>query len=82
MSDCLLQLTFTEQTDDPDVDWLEEDDMDHLTKAKLLSIKICTNRCLSQADAVSAQEISSPVLKMLWTLIENGGSPVVDSQER
>ncbi|KDQ08190.1 hypothetical protein BOTBODRAFT_118968 [Botryobasidium botryosum FD-172 SS1] len=57
-----------------DADWVEDHELSAAARAKVLSLKICTNRCLAQAKSESTLDIAAPVLKMLWTLLENSGS--------
>ncbi|KAG9013484.1 hypothetical protein FRB94_002559 [Tulasnella sp. JGI-2019a] len=65
----------------PEPDWLDDDNLDVLTSAKLLSIKICTNRCISHANASTAHDVVMPVLRMLWALLEHGGSTTAGSDD-
>ncbi|KAG8937052.1 hypothetical protein FRC02_008159 [Tulasnella sp. 418] len=60
--------------EDGEDEWGDLDQLGALTKAKLLSIKICANRCLSNASAPTAIDMSTPVFRMLWNLLENSGS--------
>jgi len=60
--------------ENPD-EWGEDDyEIPPRTKAKLLAVKICRNRCLVHAKSESALDVAAPVLKMLVTLLANGGS--------
>lgn len=43
------------------------------TRARLLSIKILTNRCLAYAKTDSAAKVSKPVLDLLWPLLQQFG---------
>ncbi|BGP10818.1 Sister chromatid cohesion protein pds5 [Rhodotorula toruloides] len=57
------------------------------TRARLLSIKILTNRCLAYAKTDSAAKVSKPVLDLLWPLLQQFGggdaySPPVASHIR
>jgi sister-chromatid-cohesion protein PDS5 len=59
---------------DDDEEWAEDDDVSPSQRAKVLSLKVCRNRCLVHASSHTALEISEPVLKMLATLLEHSGS--------
>lgn len=64
---------------DGDVDeWAEEDSLPALAKAKVLTLKVCRHRCLAHAESESAIDVANPVLKLLVTLLENGGAPSED----
>ncbi|KAG8890975.1 hypothetical protein FRB98_002995 [Tulasnella sp. 332] len=67
--------------DAPESDWLHDDQLDTLTRAKLISIKICVNRCLSHVNASTSHDVAMPFLKMLWTLLEHGGSTTANSDD-
>jgi sister-chromatid-cohesion protein PDS5 len=43
--------------------------MDPLTQARVLAVKILTNRCLAFADTDSATQVAEPVFQLLWPLI-------------
>jgi sister chromatid cohesion protein PDS5 len=57
-----------------EVEWMDEDALPPLAKAKILSLKVCRRRCLVHAQTESALDIAKPVLKMFLTLLENRGS--------
>jgi sister chromatid cohesion protein PDS5 len=57
-----------------DDEWIEKDNMSPLLRAKLLSLKVCRNRCLAHAESDIALDIATPVLKMFITLLEQSGS--------
>ncbi|KAF8582552.1 ARM repeat-containing protein [Ramaria rubella] len=68
--------------DDDDVEeWAPDDEVSWLTKARLLTIKICRNRCLTHGNSDSAADVGTPVIKMLFTLLANGGSMVEDNHD-
>lgn len=62
-------------------EWALDDEVSWNLKAKILSLKVCRNRCLAHASSDAAAEISSPVLKMLTTLLDNNGSFKADAAE-
>ncbi|SGY76821.1 BQ5605_C005g03519 [Microbotryum silenes-dioicae] len=53
-----------------DLNWVEDDQLDPLAKARLLVVKLFTNRCLAYADTDSAEQFAQPVFKMLWPLLQ------------
>lgn len=63
---------------DDDEEWIEDDDLSPIIKAKILTLKVCRNRSLAHASSDTAVEISKPVLKMFATLLENSGSLSAD----
>ncbi|TDL19619.1 ARM repeat-containing protein [Rickenella mellea] len=67
--------------DDDEVEWAEEDALPPLARAKILSLKVCRRRCLAHAQTEDALEIASPVLKMFFTLLANGGSIKEDADD-
>ncbi|KAF9482670.1 hypothetical protein BDN70DRAFT_399452 [Pholiota conissans] len=60
--------------EDPDIDWIENEDVDETLRAKLLALKVCRNRCLAHAESPQALEIATPVLRLLATLAEHEGT--------
>lgn len=60
-----------DEGEDP-ITWIEDDDMEDLTRARLLAIKILTNRCLAYAETDSATQVSVPVFELLWPLVSQG----------
>ncbi|KAF9226311.1 hypothetical protein BS17DRAFT_794477 [Gyrodon lividus] len=59
---------------DVDEDWVEDDDVAPIEKARILALKVCRNRCLAHASTETALEVATPVLKMFSTLLEHSGS--------
>lgn len=62
-------------------EWVENDNMSDDLRAKLLSLKVCRNRCLAHAASDVAEDIATPVLKMFTTLLEHSGSLKEDSED-
>ena len=56
------------------MEWVEEDDVSDDLRRKLLSLKVCRNRCLAHATSDQALEIATPVMKLLVMLVEYDGS--------
>jgi len=53
---------------------VDDDDVSDDLRRKLLSLKVCRNRCLAHVTSEQALEIATPVLKLLVTLVEYDGS--------
>ncbi|KAJ7160887.1 armadillo-type protein [Mycena filopes] len=66
---------------DTEEEWADDSEVSDNLRAKILAIKVFRNRSLSHAAADNALEMATPVLKMLATLLDNGGSFVADSGE-
>ncbi|KAJ6631101.1 armadillo-type protein [Mycena sp. CBHHK59/15] len=66
---------------DTEEEWVVESDVSDNLRAKILALKVCRNRSLAHASEENALEIATPVLKMLATLLEHGGSFIADSGE-
>lgn len=67
---------------DVDDDWVEDDDMPPIQKARILALKVCRNRCIANAPAETALELATPALKMFSTLLEHSGSFSADAPDR
>ncbi|EIN08867.1 hypothetical protein PUNSTDRAFT_67344 [Punctularia strigosozonata HHB-11173 SS5] len=65
-----------------DAEWMEDSQLPPQLQAKLLSMKLCRNRCLAHASSDNALEIATPVLKMFITVISNGGSFTAESDDK
>ncbi|KAG8216411.1 hypothetical protein J3R82DRAFT_6516 [Butyriboletus roseoflavus] len=66
---------------DVDDDWVEDDNMMPMQKARILALKVCRNRCLANASAETALELATPALKMFSTLLEHSGSFSADAPD-
>ncbi|CAK5272282.1 unnamed protein product [Mycena citricolor] len=64
-----------------DEEWAEEAEVTDNLRAKILALKVCRNRSLAHAKSDKAVEMATPVLKMLATILELGGSLVPDADE-
>ena len=62
-------------------EWAENDDISLACKAKVLSLKVCRNRCIAHATAETGLEISKPVVRMLATILHNRGSLTAESND-
>ncbi|KAJ7695426.1 cohesin-associated protein Pds5 [Mycena rosella] len=66
---------------DTEEEWADESEVSDNLRAKILALKVCRNRSLAHASSENALEIATPVLKMLATLLEHGGSFIAESGE-
>lgn len=57
-----------------DEEWVENAMMSSELRAKVTSLKVFRRRCHAQAETENALDIARPVLKMLLTLLQFGGS--------
>ena len=60
--------------DEDDLQWGDEDAVPLLGKAKVASLKVLCRRCLTHSETENAIHIAKPVLNMLFTVVDNGGS--------
>lgn len=58
---------------DEDEEWIDEDNLPALARAKVLALKLCRHRCLVYAKSDTALEITTPVLRMLFAFLELQG---------
>ncbi|QRV81905.1 sister chromatid cohesion protein [Ceratobasidium sp. AG-Ba] len=61
-------------TEDNDEEWAEDSQLNATGKAKILALKVMHNRCLAHAESDAAMDISAPVFKLLFSILDNGGS--------
>ncbi|KAG8711503.1 hypothetical protein FRC11_002628, partial [Ceratobasidium sp. 423] len=61
-------------TDDADEEWVEDSQLNATGKAKLLALKVMHNRCLAHVNSDAALDISQPVFKLLFTILEHSGA--------
>ena len=59
---------------DTDIEWIEDENVWPELQVKILSLKVCRNRCLVHASSEKPLEVASPVLKMLVTILKQDGS--------
>jgi sister-chromatid-cohesion protein PDS5 len=67
---------------DSDVEWFEDNEVPPELTAKVLCLKVCRNRSLAHASSDTAVDISTPVLKMLTSLIDNNGAFSAESGDK
>lgn len=61
-------------TEDADEEWVEDSQLNGIGKAKILALKVMHNRCLAHAESDAALDISQPVFKMLFAILEHSGA--------
>ncbi|KAF8755429.1 Cohesin-associated protein pds5 [Rhizoctonia solani] len=71
-------------TDDADEEWVEDNQLNAIGKAKLLALKVMHNRCLAHVNSDAALDVSQPVFKLLFAILEHGGAvnPSIDYDSR
>lgn len=73
------------QDDDEDMDaendWVNDDDIPPILRARIQALKVCRNRCIAHASSPNAIDIAMPALKMFTTLIQHSGSFKVDARD-
>ncbi|KAF8978961.1 hypothetical protein BGZ46_005971 [Entomortierella lignicola] len=60
---------------EPEVDWVEKEDLDEYSLSKIMGLKVLVNRAivLAESDPELAQEAIRPVFRLLWALINQDG---------
>ncbi|THH15253.1 hypothetical protein EW146_g5196 [Bondarzewia mesenterica] len=66
---------------DDESEWTDNDVLSPALRAKIISLKVCRNRCLAHASSDTAIDIATPVLKMFITLLEYRGSLSLGSND-
>lgn len=66
---------------DTEEEWVEDEAMAPLLRAKVYALKVCRNRCLAHASSETAVEIARPVLKMFIAVLQNAGSLTAEAQD-
>ncbi|KAG8706723.1 hypothetical protein FRC08_000895 [Ceratobasidium sp. 394] len=61
-------------TEENDEEWAEDSQLNGTGKAKILALKVMHNRCLAHAESDAALDMSAPVFKLLFSILDNGGS--------
>ncbi|KAF9170234.1 hypothetical protein BGX20_009239 [Mortierella sp. AD010] len=66
---------------EPEVEWVEKEDLDEYSLSKIMGLKVLVNRAivLAESDPVLAQDAVRPVFKLLWALINQNGE-IVDEK--
>ncbi|KAI0280430.1 armadillo-type protein [Russula aff. rugulosa BPL654] len=66
---------------DVDAEWIEKSDVPPSLSKKIKALKVCRNRCLAHATSDAALDIATPVLRMLFALLEHGGSLQAENED-
>lgn len=66
---------------DVDAEWIEKSDVPPSLSKKIKALKVCRNRCLVHAASDAALDIATPVLRMLFALLEHGGSLQAENED-
>ncbi len=66
---------------DVDSEWVERSDVPPSLNKKIKALKVCRNRCLAHATSDTALDIATPVLRMLFALLEHGGSLKAENED-
>ncbi|KIM42318.1 hypothetical protein M413DRAFT_444743 [Hebeloma cylindrosporum] len=79
----ILMLPSPPDPEDPnqEIEWVEDANISDDLRRKLLSLKVCRNRCLAHATSEQALEIATPVLRLLTRLVECDGTLNPETEE-
>lgn len=57
---------------DDDAEWLDDEELDDLTRSRVLAIKTLVNRCIAYAGEATelVKQQSEPVFRLLWSLLK------------
>jgi sister-chromatid-cohesion protein PDS5 len=66
---------------DVDAEWIEKSNIPPSLSKKIKALKVCRNRCLAHATSDAALDIATPVLRMLFALLEHGGSLQAENED-
>ncbi|KAH9985602.1 armadillo-type protein [Russula vinacea] len=86
MNFVVKQILMTPSLRDPDemdidAEWVEESDVPPSLSKKIIALKVCRNRCLAHATSDAALDIATPVIRMLFALLEQGGSLRAENED-
>ena len=54
-------------------EWIDETELTPRARAKLVSLKLCANRCVSHAKTEAATTTAAPVINLLLTILTKRG---------
>ncbi|KAF9068921.1 armadillo-type protein [Rhodocollybia butyracea] len=60
--------------EDDGEEWAEDDEISNNLKARIVALKVLRYRTISHANSKNAVDISTPVFRMLATILDHGGS--------
>jgi sister-chromatid-cohesion protein PDS5 len=63
----------TSVQDDSQEEWVPEEELETLDRAKLLGLRICTHRALGLARHADAVEIAKPTFDLIASVFANDG---------
>ncbi|WRT64749.1 uncharacterized protein IL334_001683 [Kwoniella shivajii] len=72
MNEVILSPSPSSDVDGGD-EWVEEDTLETLDRAKILALRLLTHRCIGFAREPEADQILKPILKLLCTVLQNDG---------
>lgn len=52
------------------MDWVPDEDLSAATKTRVLAVKVLVNRCIPFARTPEAAKLSTPVFKLLWSILK------------
>ncbi|CAH7672632.1 armadillo-type protein [Phakopsora pachyrhizi] len=55
-------------------DWVTDEELCDLSRARVVGLKVLTNRCIIYSSTPEAMNFSTPIFKLFWQLLENDGS--------
>ncbi|KAH8918667.1 ARM repeat-containing protein [Atractiella rhizophila] len=63
-----------------ELDWVEESELSDIARARLVGLKVLINRCISYANSEDVAQVTAPILKMLWSLIDPKSATTLKAQ--
>ncbi|KAF9255405.1 hypothetical protein L218DRAFT_884207 [Marasmius fiardii PR-910] len=81
----LLMVSDPAPEDDDEQDgeeWVPDEELPDRTRAKIMALKVFRHRSLSHSTSEKALDLSTPVLKILATLVDQDGALVDEAQDR
>jgi hypothetical protein len=67
---CELTVCLQQEDGNETAVWASGSEIDEDVHCRLLAIKILTNRCIANANSDTADEVSAPVFKLLYGLLQ------------
>jgi sister-chromatid-cohesion protein PDS5 len=64
----------TQDNDDDNEEWTSDDAFDESTRACIAGLKVLTNRTVAYADSEDADNVSTPVFRLLWSILDRRGT--------
>ncbi|SPO28169.1 related to PDS5 - precocious dissociation of sister chromatids [Ustilago trichophora] len=60
-------------------DWIEDANVDHELRAKLLSLQVLTRRCEAFGETDSAGDMAKPIFRLLWAVVGAGEAKALNT---